>query len=166
MAKRATTLNDRQMKFVAELLRDPKCNAAQAAVRAGYSPKSAKYRARELMNESPAVVEKLAELRAAVARDAQYDAATAMAELRLGMQEALRKGQLTAYARCVELRAKLTGVLRDKLDVDVKVIDISENLRAARARVHAIDVPFRVLGESPAIPALLPTLVGEPSIFE
>ena len=170
----ASKLSPRQMRFAAEYIKDPAANGTKAAERAGYSPRCAKQRACYLL-KLPNVAAEIEAMRVAVRTGAVYDAVVAMDELKAGMDFAKATENATAFVRAVELRSKLSGLLSDRLDVNMnQKIDVSAYLTlrdAARARVAnlqrpALDAPFRVLSESPAISTLLPTHVGEPSIFE
>jgi phage terminase small subunit len=71
-------LNERQVRFVAEYLLD--LNATQAAVRAGYSPQSARTQAADLLT-NPNIAAAIAEARAARSRRTEVTADRVVLEL-------------------------------------------------------------------------------------
>ena len=104
-------MTPRQAKFVAEYLKHG--NATQAAINVGYSSKYAKNRAYDLMHRSPMVMEALAEAQKAVGTLAIYNGDKAMKELDDAMAFARETKNATALARCIELKAKLTGLMTE-----------------------------------------------------
>jgi hypothetical protein len=94
---------------------------------------------------------------------AVYDQVKAMAELQEGLDIALETKQMTAYMRGVELRARITGVLQDRMAVTVEHVDLSGALSDARKRVlmplDAVeDVAYTMIGRQRAADAETATL--------
>lgn len=102
--------------FVREYVKDG--NGKQAALRAGYAPSCAKTRAWQLLKDER-VKTAVAAARTAIAERTCYDADQAMAELQDGMQFAKQTNNATALARMIELRARITGVLIDRQEIDL-----------------------------------------------
>lgn len=71
-------MNERQRRFVAEYLKDP--NFTQAAIAAGYSPKSARNHGRRLM-QNDAIASLIAEGQKSRAEDVQVDALWVLKDL-------------------------------------------------------------------------------------
>lgn len=95
-------------------------NAAAAAREAGYSHKRAEAAA-HIMKKIPAVATAIATYRADVARRAEYTVDKAMTELEQAMKFAKDTENASAFTRAVELRARIAGVLVDRLDARVAV---------------------------------------------
>ena len=91
------------------------CNVgrAEAARRAGYSPKGAKQRGAVLMSQ-PEIQVRVAQLRAGRLASHQADLEEAAALVRTIMEEALERKSLGLSLRAVELWLKLRGVVQDK----------------------------------------------------
>ncbi|UEM05760.1 terminase small subunit [Skermanella rosea] len=91
------------------------CNvgAAEAARRAGYSPKGAKQRGAVLMG-LPEIQVRVAQLRADRRAGHQADLEEAAALVRTIMDEALERKSLGLSLRAVELWLKLRGVVQDR----------------------------------------------------
>ncbi|QQP87965.1 terminase small subunit [Skermanella sp. TT6] len=86
---------------------------AEAARRAGYSPKGAKQRGAVLMSQ-PEIQVRVAQLRAGRLADHQADLEEAAALVRTIMEEALERKSLGLSLRAIELWLKLRGVVQDK----------------------------------------------------
>ncbi|QQP87670.1 terminase small subunit [Skermanella sp. TT6] len=86
---------------------------AEAARRAGYSPKGAKQRGAVLMSQ-PEIQVRVAQLRAGRLASHQADLEEAAALVRTIMEEALERKSLGLSLRAVELWLKLRGVVQDK----------------------------------------------------
>ncbi|UEM05677.1 terminase small subunit [Skermanella rosea] len=91
------------------------CNvgAAEAARRAGYSPKGAKQRGAVLMGQ-PEIRVRVAQLRAGRSADHQADLEEAATLVRTIMDEALERKSLGLSLRAIELWLRLRGVVQDK----------------------------------------------------
>lgn len=133
-------MTPRMARFVAEYLRTS--DSKGAAIAAGYAPKSASNRAWELLHRNPAVMAAVKDNRDKIAEKAVYDTVVAMRELEIGMSVALQTKQMMAYVRAAELRARLMGVLRDRMDLNItEKIDISGTLMDARKRAMITMAP-------------------------
>ena len=95
-------------------------NAAQAVRESGYSIKGATTRGYKLLKE-PDIKVAIDALRRQVATRTGYGVDKAMSELEEAMTFAKKTENATAFVRAVELRAKLNGVLVDRLDARVAV---------------------------------------------
>lgn len=85
----------------------------EAMIAAGYKvPK--KSHGHTALIQSPAVQGALAEFRQAVKETAVYDARAMMDELNEAIEFARETENATAYAKCVELKGKLFGLLIDR----------------------------------------------------
>ncbi|HEV2622915.1 MAG TPA: terminase small subunit [Frateuria sp.] len=149
----SNSLTARQRRFIAEW--QTRADGTQAAIAAGYSPRSARYTAYHLLNENPAVKAEIERVQHQLAEAAEYNGAKCMAECDAAIRFAEKTNNANALARLIELKAKLTGLLREKLDVSIDHrIDISDALAAARSRatlrpmrdlVEAVDAEFKAL---------------------
>ncbi|MEO8564987.1 MAG: terminase small subunit, partial [Betaproteobacteria bacterium] len=90
--------------------------ATQAAISAGYSPNRANSSAHRLLRDAR-IKAAVDAIRAEVAERAGYTVERCMTELEKGMNFALSTENASAYVRAVELRAKLAGILVDKVDL-------------------------------------------------
>lgn len=126
-------LSLRQARFVAGYLQHGV--GSRAATEAGYSPRSAADVAHRLLNEHSGVMAVVAAVREVVAQNTEYDSTKAMQEAERGMDLAIEKNQMNAYMKGVELRAKIMGVLRDQMDLNIKHIDIASALAEAQKRI-------------------------------
>ncbi|SFP63827.1 terminase small subunit [Frateuria terrea] len=125
-------LSQKQRLFIAELQKG--ANGADAAKAAGYSPHAAKFQAYRLM-QNELVRAELDKVRQNLAAATEYNGERCMAELDSAIAFAKEHKQANAVVKAVELRARLAGLLRDKLDVTVEQrVDINDALEAARAR--------------------------------
>lgn len=125
-------LTPKQWKFVNHYLRTGV--GSRSVIEAGYSAKGAADTAHRLLTQHPGVMAAVAAARNAVAAKTEYDSEQAMREAEEGMTLSIEKNQMNAYMKGVELRAKIMGVLRDQMDVNVKHFDISSTLAEARKR--------------------------------
>ena len=128
--KGTTRLTPQQVRFV-------ECYAKtgdkkNSAITAGYSPIRASERAAECL-KNPTVQQYLQSLRSESRAIAAYDVAVAMQEALDVIAFAKLKGNAMAYCKAVELRAKLSGLLVDR--VEVISVDLTGALQAARLRV-------------------------------
>jgi phage terminase small subunit len=151
MAKR---LSPMQQRFIAELQRG--LPGTEAAIAAGYSPKTAKHAAYDLQHRNALVMAELRKVRAHLSALTEYNGERAADDCDKGMQFALRTDNANAFMKAVELKARLNGLLRDKLDVTVERLDINDALAAARARAAVrplCDLPPPIDGEFEALPS-------------
>lgn len=126
-------LTQKQRAFIAAY--QSGLSGTQAAIQAGYSAHSARHTANHLVNNTPAVRAELDKVAQNLAEAAGYNGERCMAELDKAIAFAIETKQPNAYVKAIELRARLAGLLRDKLDVTIERADMAEALAAARARV-------------------------------
>ena len=114
-------------------------NGAQAAAAAGYSAhtNAAKSRAWVLLHRDKKVMRAVELAQHTLAEAAQYDAQAAMAELETAMQFARETNNATALARCIELRAKITGLMIERHQVETSEGSLIGAMETARARIAA-----------------------------
>lgn len=103
-----------------------------AAKAAGYSDSYARVAAHRLMKK-PAVAQAIATIRKEGMKVAVYDLATAMREAEAVCAFAKLHKNAMAYCKGTELRAKLSGLLIDR--VEVVEVDLRGSLERAEARV-------------------------------
>jgi hypothetical protein len=126
-------LTPKQQKFIAAW--QTGIDGTHAAIGAGYSRKSARYTAYHLLNENAAVMAEVAKVRKQLAEDAKYNGEKCMAECDEGLAFAKATNNANALARLIELKAKLTGLLVQKIDLNVDSRPhVAEALAEARAR--------------------------------
>jgi phage terminase small subunit len=109
----ALELTSQQARFVAELVRDPRRNAAAAARRAGYSLRRAKVTASELL-ANPVIARVVGEIEAELRARAKLDRETLADSLFDAFAEARIEGDHTATVSIATLVAKLHGWIKDK----------------------------------------------------
>ncbi|UXA66022.1 terminase small subunit [Xanthomonas prunicola] len=104
-------LTPRIQRFVAEYLKDQ--NAAQAAIRTGYSEKTAKQQGSRLL-KLPAVAAAVRAGQKRVAAKAEVTVDTLMAELEQARRMALKEKQPSAAVTATMGKGKLAGLLVEK----------------------------------------------------
>lgn len=109
-------LSAKQEQFCREYLVD--LNATQAAIRAGYSPKTAQEQASRLLS-NVIVVERVAELKRERAEKTSRTAQDALNDLFLYTREAHENGDLRTAMKGIELQLKHFGELTDKVKQEV-----------------------------------------------
>jgi hypothetical protein len=123
-----------------------------AAREAGYPATSSHTVAHRYLTTCEPVKRAIAAFREKARLEAEYDVQKAMRELDLGLRLAIENRQGMAYARCIEIRARLFGLLVDKVEA---TIDAGPNLGAAlrlaqervrRVRPVTVDGDFEELG--------------------
>lgn len=110
-------------------------SATQAVIQAGYSKHSARHIAHTLMHDNKLVRAELDKVSNALAEAAEYNGERAMREADEAIVFAKQHKQASAVVKALELKARLAGLLRDKLDVTIERVEIGDALAAARARV-------------------------------
>ncbi|NIJ89437.1 hypothetical protein FHR49_002238 [Xanthomonas campestris] len=108
---RRSALTPKQQRFVAEYLKDQ--NAAQAAVRTGYSEKTAKQAGSRLLN-IPAIAAAVRAGQKRVAAKAEITVESLMAELEQARRMALKEKQPSAAVTATMGKGKLAGLLVEK----------------------------------------------------
>lgn len=138
---RTTTprLTQRQIRFLDEYAKTR--NGTEAAKSVGYSRSSAPQMAKRTL-QNPKAQEYLLALQAESRAITAYDLATAMKESLEVIAYAKAQGNAMAYFKAVEHRAKLSGLLVERIHLEK--VDLSGALEAARARVvnlPALSIP-------------------------
>jgi len=129
-------LSPKQAEFVAAYLKHG--NAIQAARECGYSPTYA-----GSLILVPAVAAALADARNQVAIKGEYNLAAAMKEAEDAMVFARAANQANAYVKAVELRAKLQGLLIERVDqrqvggFQIRILGVDDGPPPARTPTHA-----------------------------
>lgn len=108
-------MNVRQLKFAQGILLG--LRGTEAAVGAGYSPKSAHVQASNLLRH-PKVMEYLSENRREIAREAVISVAEVLRDLARYADLAEVSGQYPAAVRAKELIGKQIGMFTDKVEVE------------------------------------------------
>ena len=107
------SITERQLRFCEEYTKD--CNATQAAIRAGYSPRSAHQIGYENLRK-PEIQERLGKLQEETARRNEVTLDEIINDLRRLRDEAFETGSYGAAARAIELLGKTIGAYRDRVD--------------------------------------------------
>ena len=126
-------LTSKQLAF-AHAYGGGKLTAKAAAIEAGYSPKSTKSQTFDLLND-PLVMAEVEAIREKLREKSAFDAHAAFEEAGRLMQAAQDAGQFNAAIRATEHRAKLHGLVQNKLEVKIEEqVDLAGALAEARAR--------------------------------
>ena len=113
-------------------------NGTQAGISAGYTKRSAPQMFQRLMKNQTAQ-EYLGKIQQQSRAMMAYNLTTAMAESLEVIQYAKEKGNAMAYFKAVEHRAKLSGLLIDRIQVEK--VDIRSAIIEAEARLVELDLP-------------------------
>lgn len=133
------TLNPKQAKFVKEYVKDG--NQLRAATAAGYS--SAKGTASKVANR-PAVQSALSEVRSKVSSVAAYTLEAAMDQAEAAAQFAIETGNANAYVKAVELKAKLSGHMIERIQQQISPFTL--RIRGVREKA-VIDVSSETVAD-------------------
>jgi Terminase small subunit len=129
----ARTLTIKQLAFIAGIKAGK--TGVDAAIAAGYSVKSARHAAYQLL-ETKLVRAEIDRVHEELRAKTMYDLETAMAECGEGLQLAYKTNNASAAQKFVELRSKLNGLLIIKQEISVdNRVDIASALADARARI-------------------------------
>lgn len=142
---RGRRLAPKQAAFVREYLLD--LNATQAAIRAGYSQRSAKQRACELLQREDVQ----AAIQAAMARREQIaedSAVLVLRDIRRLQGIAEEAGKLTEAIKCCELRGKHVGMWPNRITLDGK-IEVRQKPDLSQLSAEELDQLERLLGKVP-----------------
>lgn len=123
---------------------------------AGYSRRSAKHTAHQLLHENKLVRAELERVRQHLAETTEYNGERCMAECSEAIQRAIANKNDNAVARLIETKARLAGLLRDKIDLTVEQkVDLTDALAAAKSRVvrSMCDLPPPIDGQFVALPS-------------
>lgn len=111
-------MTPKQEAFVREYLID--LNATQAAIRAGYSAKTAEQAGCRLLRDVQ-VSKRIVKAQEKVAERAQITVDDHLAQLKEIRDAALAEGKYAAAATCEMARGKVLGFYVEKVEVDAKV---------------------------------------------
>lgn len=137
-------LTQKRLRFIEEYVAD--FNATQAAIRAGYSPKTAYQTGHELLQEAH-IAAAIAEKRAELARKAEITAESIARELDEARELAMREKQTSAAVSASMGKAKLMGLIveRHKHSGVLGTVDLSgvsdaelDEMERLRTRIAAI----------------------------
>jgi len=150
---RGGMLTPLQQAFVYEYAKAPK-NATQAAIAAGYSPRTARVQVYDLLR-NPKVRSELDRIRDQVTRETVYDVAVSFNEAGEALEIARQAEDPHGMMKAIEHRAKLHGLLVDRSRVETISVDLTAALRDAKARLTAaFPAPVRPMRDpAPAIDA-------------
>ena len=132
----ADGLNELQRKYCQNVASG--MSSIPAAVAAGYSESFARVAAYRL-GQNPAVAALIAAIREKGRERASYNLAAAMQEAKQAAEFAVVHKSPIALVRAIELRAKLSGLLIDR--VAVEIVDVAGAMADARSRVARIINP-------------------------
>ena len=124
-------LTDRQSRFVDEYLKD--LNATQAAIRAGYSKKTAYVQGTQLLDKLRVEVDSRL---AKAAKRSEVTVEGVLAMIKEDRQAAIDAGQLGVAMKADELLGKHAGAFRERielsggLEVDVTLVQLSDLARS------------------------------------
>lgn len=118
MGRRRKNFDPYKHKFVEEYVKDG--NAKRSAQAAGFSAGSSSQNGVYLLRD-PYVVEALETARKRAQEKCDYNAEQAMKEANDAIAFAINTGNANAYVKAVELRAKIQGLLVDKIDLKSQV---------------------------------------------
>jgi sulfur carrier protein ThiS len=152
-------LTPKHRKFIAALVSGK--TGVDAAIEAGFSKTSAKNAAYQLTHENQAVRAELQRIAAALSQEADYNARTAVVEIDGKIVAAEGAKQFGAVAKFLELKMRVFGLLRDKLDITVERVDINGALTDARNRVSLRPIrDLPVTTDNDSVGAQAPRIVG------
>ena len=123
-------LTDKQRRYVENIAKG--MPSREAALAAGYSPSFSRVAAHRLGKKSE-VSKAIESIQAEGRKVAVYDLATAMKEANEVCNFAKRHKNAMAFCKATELRAKLSGLLIDR--VEIATVDLTSALAKAEARV-------------------------------
>lgn len=112
-------MTPKQEAFVREYLLDS--NATQAAIRAGYSARTAEQQGPRLLGNVE-VAAAIAEHRRRIAARADFTVDAHMDKLAEIRDAAAREGQFSAAAKCEMARGKVAGFYVDRVEMNAKVL--------------------------------------------
>jgi phage terminase small subunit len=147
------TLTAKQQRFVAEYLVDQ--NATQAAIRAGYSKKTAGQVGFENLKK-PEIAEAIAKRQAKVAKKAEVTLESLLNELEEARSLAIKEKQTSAAVSATMGKAKLTGLLLEKREHTgrnggpIQTVDLTKLSGDELAQLEAIFGPLAGSGDDDA----------------
>lgn len=139
MASPKKPLTEKQQKFAQEFAKHGIINRAAKA--AGYNQKITS----KDLNKSKAMTAILEESRAKLVASTGYGAAQAMDEAQRAIEFAITTNNANAYVKAVELRARISGLMIEKVDIRGQLAPLSIQLSGVTR--HAIPVISEVQRE-------------------
>lgn len=124
-------MTPKQQRFVEEYLID--LNATQAAIRAGYSKKTAYSIGQENLKK-PVIAEAVGSARAGMAEKAQITVEWIIEQLRENALLAKKSGDIAPSNKALELLGKHLGLFVERLDVTVT--SLAERVKRAKERAN------------------------------
>ena len=115
-------LKEKQKRFVEEYLVD--LNATNAAIRAGYSKKTAYSQGSRLL-KSDEVKRQIQQKREEFSQNLTRTAEDIVKDIQSVTQEAIKKGQLVSALKGLELECKLRGMFKedkDGVDMNIRIV--------------------------------------------
>ena len=112
-------LSAKQDRFCQEYVVD--CNATQAAIRAGYSKRTANEQGSQLLAKL-SIQNRVAELQKPICDKLELDAAYVIERLQRNEREAYEAGNLRESTRCLELLGKTIALFTERVEVDQQVL--------------------------------------------
>ena len=134
-------LSPAHQRFVAEYLID--CNATRAAIRAGYAPRSASSTGSRLLS-NPDIAADIARRQAEIAEQSEISVKSLLAEAEGARAVAEAAGNGSAMVAAVALKAKIAGLLVERVEDAVE----RDKLLAGRAQATAFRSAGRLLAEA------------------
>ncbi len=118
------SFSDRHESFCQEYVKDR--NATQAAIRAGYSEKTARQQGSRLLTNA-AIRARIGELQAEVAERNRITVDSLLSKFQEVYEGAAANGQYAAANRSLELQGKLVGLFTEKADIKMHSTSIPAN---------------------------------------
>jgi hypothetical protein len=122
-----------QQEAFAVLVAKGKCTATDAAIRCGYSAKSADSIAAQL-KANPKVANRIKDIQGKAARRAEQSVAGVLEMLGDTHERAMEIDDLSAANKATELLGKQLGMFVNKVEVDVE-LSLADMINAARAKI-------------------------------
>ena len=113
---RSNTLSEKHDQFCQEFVKD--LNATQAAIRAGYSSRTARQQGSRLLTNVN-IQSRIAELQAEIGERHRIDADNIIGKLEAVYQGSLEDKRYSAANRAAELQGKLAGLFTDKSELEL-----------------------------------------------
>jgi phage terminase small subunit len=149
-------LTFKQARFVEEYLVD--LNATQAAIRAGYSERTARQIASENLSK-PDIQQAIAARQKELADKRLWDMERLVQEAETNLELARTGGWrgVSAGNGALELIGRVTGILSDKprdpqVPVITRVVVVLDRGPDAEGRPRVVEAPYRVLPTAPELP--------------
>ena len=111
-------LSAKQDRFCHEYIID--CNATQAAIRAGYSKKTARQQGQRLLTKVD-VKQRISELQTSTANKLDLRAENVLGGLIRNEQEAYEQGKLAESTRALQLLGRHLGIFKENIQVEQQV---------------------------------------------